>query len=228
MGIQDTAAATDTMVGMPKKPPPTTDDPDRLVRQVAGTYRSADERFEVRQTDQGWYLVDAEQTDDFGQELVRGPFPTLAAVRSAIPPARSSKVVPLPRRTPAAAKRAASKKPKATPRPVAPPSWIDRLPRDEAAAVRRLVRALEAEGVEKPEQLVQRDREGLLPAVVTQLIQRRLGAILEEAGSEERELVARVVALLTAEGANPRDALPGWMLVEIGPEPVPPNRRIGL
>ncbi len=216
------------MSGMPKQKPPTQDDPDRLVRQVAGTYRSEDERFEVRQTDQGWYLVDAEQTDDFGQELVRGPFPTLAAVRTAIPPARSSKVVPLPRRAPPPAERGASKKPKVKPRPVAPPSWIDRLPAAEATAVRRLVRALEAEGIEKAEALVQRDRDGLLPAVVTQLIQRRIGAILDGASPSERELVARVVALLTADGVAPRDALPGWMLVEIGPEPVPPNRRIGL
>ena len=219
------------MSGMPKQTPPAQDDPDRLVRRAAGTYRSADERFEVRQTDQGWYLVDAEQTDDFGQELVRGPFPTLAAVRTAIPPARSSKVVPLPRRAAPTAKRGTAKQPsepKARPRPVAPPSWIDRLPAAEANRVRRLVRALEAEGVEKAEQLVQRDRDGLLPAVVTQLIGRRLGAILDGASPSERELLARVVALLTADGVAPRDALPGWMLVEVGPEPVPPNRRIGL
>lgn len=216
------------MSGMPKQKPPTQDDPDRLLRRAAGTYRSADERFEVRQTDQGWYLVDAEQTDDFGQELVRGPFPTLAAVRTAIPPARSSKVVPLPRRAAAPTGRGTSKKAKARPTPVAPPSWIDRLPAAEATAVRRLVRALEAEGIEKAEALVQRDRDGLLPAVVTQLIGRRIGAILDGASASERELVARVVTLLTADGVAPRDALPGWMLVEIGPEPVPPNRRIGL
>lgn len=217
------------MSGMPKQTPPAQDDPDKLLRQAAGTYRSADERFEVRQTDQGWYLVDAEQTDDFGQELVRGPFPTLAAVRTAIPPARSSKVVPLPRRVAPTAKRGAAKTPKARLRPIAPPpTWIDRLPAAEATEVRRLVRGLEAEGIEKAEQLVQRDRDGLLPAVVTQLIQRRLGAILDGASPSERELVARVVALLTADGVAPRDALPGWMLVEIGPEPVPPNRRIGL
>ncbi|MEO8247041.1 MAG: hypothetical protein ABI622_07985 [Chloroflexota bacterium] len=214
---------------MPKQTPPTHDDPDKLLRQAAGTYRSADERFEVRQTDQGWYLVDAEQTDDFGQELVRGPFATLAAVRTAIPPARSSKVVPLPRRVAAPPKAGAGRTSKARPRPIAPPpTWIDRLPAAEATEVRRLVRGLEAEGIEKAEQLVRRDRDGLLPAVVTQLIQRRLGAILEGAGPPERELVARVVALLTADGVAPRDALPGWMLVEIGPEPVPPNRRIGL
>ena len=214
---------------MPKQTPPAQDDPDKLLRQAAGTYRSADERFEVRQTDQGWYLVDAEQTDDFGQELVRGPFATLAAVRTAIPPARSSKVVPLPRRAAATAKTGAAKAPKSRPRAIAPPpTWIDRLPAAEATEVRRLVRALEAEGIEKAEQLVRRDRDGLLPAVVTQLIQRRLEAILDDASPGERELVARVVALLTSDGVALRDGLPGWMLVEIGPEPLPPNRRIGL
>lgn len=36
-------------------------DPDKLVRQAAGTYRTADERFEVHGTaSSGWFLVDTE------------------------------------------------------------------------------------------------------------------------------------------------------------------------
>ena len=50
-------------------------DPDKLVRQQAGTYRSGDERFEIREADVGWFLVDSEQTNEFGQELIQGPFP---------------------------------------------------------------------------------------------------------------------------------------------------------
>ncbi|HEY6608145.1 MAG TPA: hypothetical protein VI277_03025, partial [Candidatus Limnocylindria bacterium] len=72
-------------------------DPNKLVRQSAGTYRSGDERFEVRQTGLGWYLVDSTQTDELGQELVLGPYPTLAAVRDAIPTARRTTVKALPR-----------------------------------------------------------------------------------------------------------------------------------
>jgi hypothetical protein len=220
------------MVGMPKKNPPTTDDPDRLVRQQAGSYRTSDERFEVRQTDQGWYLVDREQTDDFGQELVRGPFPTLGAVRAAIPPARSSNVLPLPRRPLKGATDKPAKKRgahTATPeQPAPPPSWIDRLAPKEAAEVRRTIRALEKEGVDDAEQLARRDREGLLPAVATAVIQRRVAALLDGADPQGHELAARIIDLLTGQGGGQPDGLPGWMLVEIGPEPAPPNRRIGL
>lgn len=223
------------MEGMPTQKPPTPDDPDRLVRQRAGSYRTSDERFEVRQTDQGWYLVDREQTDDFGQELVRGPFTTLGAVRAAIPPARSSNVLPLPRRplkgaspTPATKGRKGRAPAPSTAPPPAPPSWIDRLAAQDAASVRRTIRALEKEGVDDAEGLVRRDREGLLPAVATAVIRRRLGALLDGASPEARELAAEIVDLLTGQGGGQPDGLPGWMLVEIGPEPAPPNRRIGL
>jgi hypothetical protein len=106
---------------------PAVRDPDKLERQKAGTYRTADERFEVRQADQGWFLVDSQQTDDFGQALVRGPFPTLQAVRDAIPEARSAKVVSLARRSasakPGGAKaKARAAKPKPEP-PESKPSW---------------------------------------------------------------------------------------------------------
>lgn len=79
-------------------------DPDKLQRQAAGTYRTADGRFEVRGgSTAGWFLVDSEQANDFGQELIQGPFATLAAVRGAIPSARSTKITPI--RPPAAPSR---------------------------------------------------------------------------------------------------------------------------
>jgi hypothetical protein len=34
------------------------------------------------------------------------------------------------------------------------------------------------------------------------------------------------VELLTADGSTGGADRPGWMLVEVGPEPEPPNRRI--
>jgi hypothetical protein len=80
-------------------------DPDKLVRQEAGTYRTPDGRFEARNADQGWFLVDAEQTDDFGQPLVRGPFPTLKAVGAAVPEARRAKAEARPRPKPATASK---------------------------------------------------------------------------------------------------------------------------
>jgi hypothetical protein len=206
-------------------------DPDKLVRQAAGTYRTADERFEVRGgSTAGWFLVDTEQANDFGQELILGPYATLDAVRESIPSARSSKVTPI--RRPAGGTKSASKakSKKATP-PPPPKSWIDKLPKPEAASVRRLIAALEGKGIGDAEDLVRRDREGIGPAVATRLIERRLEAIvaeLPERGREgARELVRRAAEALTVEGRTSGE-LPGWSLVEIGPESDPDNRRITI
>lgn len=200
-------------------------DPDKLIRQAAGNYRTADDRFEVRQADVGWFLVDSEQANEFGQELIHGPFGTMKAVREAIPGARDQKATAArPRKKPAKAKPAPPSAP--------PPSWIDKLPSSEGREVRRLIGALEAEGIADAEGLVRRDRDGLLPAVAVALIERRLAALVEDAPAKERErasdLVRRAAEILTSEGTRPAAPLPGWSLVEIGPEPAPPNRRIDL
>ena len=204
-------------------------DPDKLVRQSAGTYRSADGRFEVRGgTSNGWFLVDAEQTNDFGQELIQGPFATLGAVRAAIPSARSAKITPIrpltaPKKRPAKARM---------PKPPPPPTWIEQLPPAEAAAVRRLIRALEGEGIGDAEALVRRDRDGIGPAIATSVIERRLAAIVDElpeAGrAGARDLVRRATEVLTAEGTAMPRGVPGWSLIEIGPQPEPDNRRITI
>ena len=215
---------------MPKASgPATTVDPDRLQRQVAGTYRTADGRFEVRGgSTAGWFLVDSEQTNDFGQELIQGPFATLADVRAAIPSARSTKITPI--RPPAAPSRRPRKA--AAPQPPPPPSWIEQLPPAEAATVRRLIRALEGEGVTDAEALVRRDRDGIGPAIATRIIERRLAAIVDELPElgrpGARELIRRATEVLTAEGTAMPRGVPGWSLVEIGPEPEPENRRITI
>lgn len=212
-------------------------DPNKLVRQRAGTYRTADDRFEVREADVGWFLVDPEQTNEFGQELIQGPFPTLKAVRGALPGARAEEPNAKARTPP---KGKARPKPKgkgkidkrvATHVDEPEPTWIDRLPKSEGGAVRKLIGALEREGVGDADALVRRDREGLLPAVATRLIERRLEALVdelpEEGRSVARDFVQRVTAILSSEG-RVREPLPGWTLVEIGPQPEPPNRRIDL
>lgn len=219
---------------MPKaKRPAAPPDPDKLIRQAAGTYRTADARFEVRDGGTGWFLVDSEQANDFGQELLQGPFATLAAARAAIPPARSAKITPIRRAPPrgAAEPRRGDRATKPEP-PMPPPSWIDRQPTEEAAAVRRLVRQLERDGIEDAEDLVRRDREGIGPALATRLIERRLEEIVRDvpapAREAARELVRRAVEVVSAEGTATGRGLPGWTLVEVGPEPEPPNRRITI
>lgn len=202
-------------------------DPNKLARQKAGTYRTGDDRFEVRQAGIGWFLVDSTATNEFGQELVRGPFPTLKEVKEALPEARRTalKALPVPKATKAVPKRPAQPKP-------APATWIDKLPAQEATAVRRLVKALELEGIADADELVRSDRKGAKPVVAAGLLERRLEAIVEEvpgAGRDDaRRLVQRVTELLAAGGTTNFEPLPGWMLVEIGPDPEPPNRRLVL
>lgn len=62
---------------------------EKLKREAAGRYRTADGRFEVEQASGGWVVVDAETTDDLGLPLVRGPFSTLDAARATIGEART-------------------------------------------------------------------------------------------------------------------------------------------
>lgn len=207
-------------------------DPDKLVREQAGTYRTADGRFEVREADVGWFLVDPEHTNEFGQELLQGPFPTLKAVRAALPEARTAKPPTHTPPRPAAARKAAGPKSKRAEKEPEPPSWIDQLPKREATAVRRLIGALEKDGIADAEALVRRDRDGLLPAVAARLVERRLEALVDDLPAKERDaarsLVRRAAEVITAEGTTMRDPLPGWSLVELGDRPEPPNRRIDL
>jgi hypothetical protein len=211
-------------------------DPNKLARKKAGTYQTSDERFEVRQAALGWFLIDSTATDELGQELVRGPFATLSAIREALPDARRTTLKPLPRRDVSAGKAAgkaaagkAATKAKATPRPT---SWLEKLPRAEAAAARRLVRALELEGVHDAEQLVQGARKDLEPVVARRVLEGRLELIVNDLPADEREtaryVIQRVVELLTSTGTTLFEPLPGWALVEVGAEPEPPNRRIVL
>jgi ribosomal protein S18 acetylase RimI-like enzyme len=62
---------------------------EKLKRERAGTYRTGDGRFTVEQTSSGWLVMDAEQTDELGLALARGPFATLDDARAAIGSARS-------------------------------------------------------------------------------------------------------------------------------------------
>jgi ribosomal protein S18 acetylase RimI-like enzyme len=64
-------------------------DEEKLKRERAGTYLTADGRFTVEQATTGWLLLDAEQANELGLPLARGPFATLDEARAAIGAARS-------------------------------------------------------------------------------------------------------------------------------------------
>ncbi|MFN2484863.1 MAG: hypothetical protein ABR509_08045 [Candidatus Limnocylindria bacterium] len=174
---------------MPKRSDAASDagaDPDRLIRADGGTYRTADGRFEVRQSDGTWFLVDTTQADEFGQELVRGRFPTRKTAADALADARQPLPTPLrARRADRAPTRATASRSHRTP-PPPPPSWIDRLPASEAATVRRLIRAVDREGIPDAEQVVRRDRDGGSAEIAASLITRRLAAIVDRFAERDR------------------------------------------
>ena len=209
---------------MPKRSADAPPDPDKLVRQAAGSYRTADDRFEARQAAQGWFLVDTEQSNEFGQELIHGPFGTLKALREAIPESRTAKTVAMPK-APKPQKGAAKEEPKKP----KPPTWIEKLPPAEGRALRKTIAALERDGITDAELLVRRDRDGLLPAVAIRRIERRLAEAGDGASPKERKLIQQVAEILSAAG-RATDALPGWTLVEVAPGEDPPaeHRRIDL
>ncbi len=211
---------------MPKRRIGAPPDPDRLVRQSAGTYRTEDARFEVRGGDTGWFLVDSEQTNEFGQELMHGPFATLAAVREAIPGARSPKVTALRRPRPRPRPRSDRRRhedPEATvPARRRPRSWLDDLPTVEARRARSVIRALEQRGFIDADGLVRQDREGFFPVVASRMIEEAVAQLVddwpESTRPEARALVARVLAILTLRGSEVDPPLPGWRLIEVLPD----------
>lgn len=91
-----------------------------------GRYASFDGRFTVEAASGGWVLEDAEQADDLGLPLVRGPFATLGAVRSAVASVRlepppvsglAARIAALPRRAGSLAPRAPARGPNVAPAP---------------------------------------------------------------------------------------------------------------
>ncbi|MDQ3880391.1 MAG: hypothetical protein M3295_04890 [Chloroflexota bacterium] len=206
------------------------DDPDRLIRQHAGTYRTADGRFEVRESAGAWFLVDSGQANEFGQELVRGPFASRKAAGEALSDARRPPPTPLRRPT-----RSTRDKPAERRREPAPPpqTWIDRLAPAERRSVSALIRALEQAGVADAEGVVRRDRESGRAEIATTLIATRVEAFIDGAPRQQRaaarNAAEQVLAILTRDGEAVRSPLPGWTLVELtGDRPPPSNRRISV
>ena len=76
------------MARTPKAPVDPDDAP--LKRLGGGRWQTRDERFTIEPQSGTWVVVDAEQTDELGMALVRGPFPSLTAAKDAIATARTT------------------------------------------------------------------------------------------------------------------------------------------
>jgi GNAT superfamily N-acetyltransferase len=120
------------MAGRTKKPPPPKEPPHplKLARVAAGRYATGDGRFLVEQSSGGWMITDAEQSNELGLPLVRGPFATLDAAREALDGLRSGpapisdlaeRIAALPKRAPSPASAAGKGRPGRPAAPKKPP-----------------------------------------------------------------------------------------------------------
>ena len=201
-------------------------DPNKLVRQPDGGYRTGDERFGVGQANGSWFLTDQQTADDFGQPRVTGPFATLNAVREAIPEARSA---PTSIRKPI--KQTPPKAPKpdrAPPPPPKPKTWLEKLPAADRRRAARMIAALEAAGLADAEDVARGRMEGRPDRrLARRLLKAQLDRVLEGADENARGLAGDVVNALATGGRIGPD-LPGWALVETDPDGSPTDRLIDL
>lgn len=152
-----------------------TDKEGPLKRLGGGRWQTRDERFTIEPQSGTWVVVDAEQTDDLGLPLVRGPFGSLGAAKEAIegargaepaaspldaklrdrPAPRSGKEHDEPRRTAASAsKRGAAEAP--APAKAARTSKGAKSPRSEPPSEPRWLQALEPADRRRAKRLIDR------------------------------------------------------------------------
>jgi len=179
--------------------PSKTDGDASLKRLGGGRWQTRDERFTIEPQSGTWVVVDAEQSDDLGLPLVRGPFRSLGDAKNAIADARSAPQAASPlagriARPPATTeerepKRApssgAGKAGKGTDRPTAKRGGRERAS-EEAKSESRDTRAIAAAGDEPAEP---RWFAALEPEARRRA--RRLIARLQEAGASDAEGMAR-------------------------------------
>jgi hypothetical protein len=186
-------------------------------------------------------VVDAEQTDDLGLALVRGPFRSLTAARDAIEQARGqgaavsplADIVETAKARPSAAPRSANRDARRTaPRPPdragtpdepREPAWLTELDVAERRRARALLRRLEQAGVADATAVARAELVQDRPAVAQLAIERRLRTLVEAAASDA-ESVARAVADALIHGDDAALGV-GWRLTDTSGRPI---RKLGV
>jgi hypothetical protein len=212
--------------------PKAADDGEGLKRLGGGNWQTRDGRFTIESASGTWSLVDAEQTDDLGLPLVRGPFRSLTDAKAAIEEARTAgpatSATPRlkPGRAAPKAERdepgAATKRTKAaTPaKPEEPeePRWMAALEPADRRRARRLIDRLTGRGIHDAEGVVRRDLAGDVPAVARSAVADRLAEALDGADTAAARLAGRIVELLS-EGRD-EDLDVRWRLVDEAGRPI--------
>jgi hypothetical protein len=194
------------------------DKDEALKRLGGGRWQTRDERFTIEPQSGTWVVVDAEQTDDLGLPLVRGPFGSLRDAKEAIERARGTERAESPlnarvqelRSRPSAAKASKSAKPAKTaaakPEEPAEPRWLTELAPAERRRARHLIGELTKLEAPDPEGIARRDIVGNVPSTAAFAIVRALLAL-------KPDVPPATVARLLADG---RDDTLGvrWHLVD--------------
>jgi hypothetical protein len=209
-----------------------TDKDEGLMRLGGGRWQTRDERFTIEPQSGTWAVVDAEQTDELGLPLVRGPYKSLTAAKEAIAGAREAgaPTSTLPTKAPEGRPKAeagpfkagtakvskddrgSSTPAKAPPEP-AEPRWIRDLEPSDRRRATRLIERLGDAGATDPENLVKRDLVGEVPAVAAFAIGRAIRGLGDDAS------VGEVVDALV-DGRDP-DLGVRWRLVDDDGRPIP-------
>jgi hypothetical protein len=216
-------------------------DSQGLKRLGGGRWQSRDERFTIEQQSGRWVIVDAEQTDDLGLPLVRGPFRSLTDAKAEIAEARvagpaesplSERLKEAARDRKAASKQrtddagdggkgaGARKKVRAEPE-ATEPAWLGALESPDRRRARQAIKALEAAGVRDPEGIARRDLVGDVPAIAAAAVASRLATVLTAAEDRDDDpaRVAEAVVAALADGHD-RDLDVRWRLVDGDGRPI--------
>jgi len=217
------------------------DKDEGLKRLGGGRWQTRDERFTIEPQSGTWVVVDAEQADELGLPLVRGPFGSLGAAKDAIAeardtepaasplasraeqlrdrlgkpaasPTRSTKTGEAATSTPANASKPAKPGTSAKPEEPTEPRWIQALEPAERRRANRLIDRLTEAGARDPEGIARRDIVGEVPAVAAFAIAQALARLGDEARPE------RVAELLA--GGRDEELGVRWRLVDDDDRPI--------
>ena len=194
-------------------------------RAEAGRYRSSDERFTISSEGPSrWFITDEEEQDELGLARTVGPFDTLDDAKATAETRRGEAPAPSPLTDrivkggkPATDARSAKRtetSAESKPPPPPPQTWLDKLEEDDretARRARRLIAALEDEGISDADALVRRDVMGNQPVVAARLLARDILTAVGKSSKPE-SVIEAVVQVLASSKA--RRGLPGWELVE--------------
>jgi hypothetical protein len=208
---------------------------DTSLKRLPGQgWQTRDGRFTIETASGTWSLLDAEQADDLGLPLVRGPFRSLAEAKAAIDEARSSQPVTSTLADRAAtAKRPAAKSaqgndapPKAQARKQAEaaepaePRWIAELDAADRRRAHRLIAALAKRDIRDAEGIVRRDLAGDVASVARVALAEHVAALLDDADADAAttKVAARLIAALVEGRDDDLDVR--WRLVDGDNRPI--------